>query len=316
MARWSSSALALALAACSHSPAAPADAYVAIDAPTHAGPGPGGGTLDNLVFAVIGDTRPLNVDDTPNYPTAIASAIFADVEADPAKPPFLVTTGDYMDASTSPGTEVDPQLDLYLGARAGYSGVVYPAMGNHECASLVQSNCGPHGADGEPPNYSRFVARLVAPIGETKPYYIERFAAADASWTAKLVVIAANAWDDAQAAAVTAWLDDEPTTYTFVVRHEPPDATAALGVTPTTQLLATVPVTLLLTGHVHTYMHVPEFHEIVVGNGGAPLQGDIDHGYAIVARQTDGTLQVTMKDYQSLAVIDQFSVFPDGSPAP
>ena len=302
------------LAACSHDApiAPPADAYAPIDAPTHMGAGSGGGTLDDLVFAVVGDTRPANVDDTAGYPTAIVQQIFADVQADPAQPRFAVTTGDYMFASTT-GSAVDPQLDLYLGARASYTGVVYPAMGNHECNGYTDSNCGPAGKNGEPPNYTEFMGRMVSDIGESSAYYIERFAAADKSWTAKFIFVAANAWDADQNALVTTWLEQEPTTYTFVVRHEAHYSTTAPGVPPTTLLLATVPNTLLITGHTHTYERVPEYKEIIVGNGGAPLTGDFDYGYAIVARQPDGTLQITMKDYMTLAVLDQYSVNPDGS---
>jgi hypothetical protein len=34
------------------------DANIALDAPAHVGAGPGGGLLDELRFAVVGDTRP------------------------------------------------------------------------------------------------------------------------------------------------------------------------------------------------------------------------------------------------------------------
>src|SRR5262249_30881698 len=89
------------------------DAYVPLDAPAHAGPGPGGGLIDELRFAVVGDTRPANLDDTAGYPTAIVQQIFTDVEAESPHPTFAVTTGDYMFAATS-GAAVGPQLDLYL----------------------------------------------------------------------------------------------------------------------------------------------------------------------------------------------------------
>src|SRR6185312_12473259 len=106
-------------------------------------------------FAVVGDTRPANVDDTAGYPTAIVQTIFGDVAADPAQPRFAVTTGDYMFATVD-GGQVDPQLDAYLGARAAYNGVVYPAMGNHECNGYTDSNCGPSGMGHEPPNYLEY----------------------------------------------------------------------------------------------------------------------------------------------------------------
>ncbi len=304
--KWLVTAL-LVGAGCKSPPAAP-DAYVDVDAPAQTGAGFGGGILDQLTFAVVGDSRPMTIDDTAGYPTSIVQTIWADVEAE--HPPFAITTGDYMYASAT-GNQVDPQLDAYLAARASYAGIVYPAMGNHECTAATESNCGPGNSDGEPPNYTRFVARMIQPIGEQRPYFIERFAASDGSWSAKVIVVAANAWDGTQAT----WFSDvlgEPTTYTFVVRHEPPESTPAPGVPPTTLGLEKYPLTLLITGHVHAYEHVPGSHEIIVGNGGAPATSAVDYGYVIVARQPDGTLSVTAKSYETLAVIDQFAIAADG----
>jgi Calcineurin-like phosphoesterase len=295
----------------SQAPPPPGDAYQALDAPGHAGAGPGGGLLDQLTFAVVGDTRPANVDDTAGYPTPIVGQIWTDVAADPAQPRFALTSGDYMFASTT-GGQVDPQLDAYLGARAAYTGVVYPAMGNHECNGYTDSNCGPNNKDGEPDNYAEFMSRMVMPLGETRPYYIERFAATDGSWSAKFIFVAANAWDATQNAWVNL-METEPTTYTFVIRHEPPESNTAPGVDPTTLILARFPLTMLITGHTHTYQHIPAYREILVGNGGAPLTGAYNYGFVIVQQQADGTLQVTSKDYQSLAAIDQFTINPDGT---
>ena len=301
--------------ACSYpgsGPPPPADAYVVLDAPTRVGPGPGGGHLAELRFAVVGDSRPANLDDTAHYPADVVHQIFNDVEGEAV--PFAVTTGDYMFASTG-GQEVGPQLDLYLGARAAFTGVVYPTMGNHECTGYTDSNCGPGGADGMTANYAGFLQRMLGPLGETRPYFAERFAATDGSWTAKFVFVAANAWNDAQ----SRWLDlvlAEPTTYTFVVRHEPHYSETAPGVDPSQMIMARHPLTMLLTGHTHSYAHVPAYREIVVGNGGAPLTSGTDFGYVIIARQADGTLQVTSKTYMTHAIVEQFAVTPDGVLAP
>ena len=264
--------------------------------------------LADLRFAVVGDTRPANIDDTANYPTDIVKAIWTDVEAE--GPPFAVTTGDYMFASTV-GNEVDPQLDLYLGARSTFSGMVYPAMGNHECTGYTASNCGPGGKDGNPRNYTAFMERMVKPLGFNLPYYEEKFAAADGSWTAKFLFIAGNSWTPYQAT----WLEQalsEPTTYTFAVRHEPHYSNTAPGVDPTTTILAEHPLTMLITGHTHSYSHVPAYREIIVGNGGAPLTSSQNYGYVMVARQPDSTLQVTSYDYQTHAIVEQFTVMPSG----
>jgi Calcineurin-like phosphoesterase len=311
---WRAALLAL-LVACEHdAPVTPADAWVPLDAPPNDGAGKGGGYLGELRFAIVGDTRPANLDDTGNYPTDVVAQIWRDVEAEAPHPAFAVTTGDYMFASTG-GNEQGPQLDLYLGARMTFNGIVYPAMGNHECNGYTKSNCGPNSDDGEPRNYTVFLDRMITPIGELAPYFVERFAAVDHSWTAKFVFIAANAWNATQAA----WLDlvlTEPTTYTFVVRHEPHDSNTAPGVDPSQQTLAKHPLTMLLTGHSHTYRHVPAYREIIVGNGGAPLTSALNYGYAIVARQPDGSIQVTSREYMTHTIVEQFAVMPDGTLVP
>lgn len=295
-------------------PPPPPDPALPLDAPTHAGAGPGGGTLTDLRFAVVGDTRPANIDDTAHYPTDIVGAIWTDVEQEQPHPQFAVTTGDYMFASTT-GHEQGPQLDLYLGARAAYTGVVYPAIGNHECTGYTVSNCGPAGADLEPPNYTVYLEKMVQPIGEQLPYFTERFAAADKSWTAKFVFVAANAWDRAQ----ESWLEQqlsEPSTYTFIVRHEPSQSDTAPGVGPSDQIIIKHPYTMLITGHTHSYRHIPAYRTIIVGNGGAPLTSDVNYGYVIIARQPDGTIGVTSYDYETRAVVDQFAVTADGLAVP
>ena len=286
------------------------DAFVAGHAPPNLGAGPGGGMLPELRFAVVGDTRPSLPDDTANYPTSVVAQIWTQVAA--VGPQFGVTTGDYMFATTT-GNEQDAQLDAYLGARGSYAGVVYPALGNHECTSDTFSNCGDGNRDGEPRNYKAYLARLVGPIGETRPYFIERFAAIDGSWSAKFVFVAANAWDDRQAT----WLDavlQQPTTYTFVVRHEPHEATAAPGVAPSVAIVAKHPVTLNLVGHIHTYRHDPASLELLVGNGGAPLSTAVDFGYTIIGRKPDGSLDISSFNYLTNALIDEFALHADGSP--
>jgi hypothetical protein len=58
---------------------------------------------------------------------------------------------------------------------------------------------------------------------------------------------------------------------------------------------------------------VPAYREIIVGNGGAPLTSNFNYGYVIVQQQSDGTFEVTSKDYQTLATVDQFNINPDGT---
>jgi len=219
----------------------------------------------------------------------------------------VIGTGDYM---FSLGLDPQPQLNLYMQARAAFPGPFYPAMGNHECNSFTDGNC----AGSPTVNMTDFETTMLGPIGETKPYYSRTFAASDGSWTAKLVVIACNAWDDTQ----LAWLQDQlvvPTTYTFVVRHE---GVADLPGTPCSASQAPIdanPLTLLVVGHTHEYAHDGSNKEIINGIGGAPLTSGTNYGYTIVSRHGDGTLTVTTKDYTSGSAIDTFDILPNGSGA-
>ena len=147
-----------------------------------------GGTLSALRFSVVGDTRPADEDDTSGYPTAIIEQIFKDVQAASPSIPFSLSTGDYQFASTS-GSESAPQLALYMAARAMYSGVTFPAMGNHECTGATASNCGPGSTDGTTPNYDNFIKTMLSPIGQTSPYYSININSTSGTWTSKFVFI-------------------------------------------------------------------------------------------------------------------------------
>src|SRR5580698_1710588 len=162
------------------------------------GSGSGITTTSDLVFAIVGDTRPSSVDDTTNYPTAIITKIFQDIQSATPAVQFAIGTGDYQYASIT-GSEQAPQIAKYMTARAAYSGPFYPAMGNHECTGYTDSNCGTGNSDGITKNMTAFMSTMLLPTGETNPYYVENFAAPDNSWTAKLVFIACNAWTSTQA---------------------------------------------------------------------------------------------------------------------
>ncbi len=214
-------------------------------------------------------------------------------------------------------TQQMAQLAKYMAARNVFTGIQYPAMGNHECTGATDSNCGAGNTDGITPNMTDFITTMLNPIGVSKPYYEEHFAAADSSWTAKFVFIACNAWDSTQAS----WLDTalaEQTTYTFVVRHESVDALSSSPTPPCGASQTAIdahPLTLLIVGHTHTYRHYASDHEIVVGNGGAPLTSGTNYGYVVVARNASGTLTVTAYDYQSHAVLDTFTIQASGAAA-
>jgi hypothetical protein len=265
------------------------------------------------VFAVVGDTRPPSPDDTANYPTAIITKIYQDLEAENPKPAFVVGTGDYQFASTY-GSEQQPQLLKYMAARAAFSGEFYPAMGNHECTGATASNCGAGASDGITKNMTDFISTMLQPISMTEPYYTQTFHSTDGSWSAKFVFVACNAWNSTQAS----WLDQQlavSSTYTFVVRHE---SVSAVSQTPCSQsqtIIDAHPLTLLVVGHTHEYRHESYDKEIIVGNGGAPLTSGTNYGYVIVERNSTGTLKVTAYDYMTHAVLDTFQIQASGAGA-
>lgn len=272
-----------------------------------------GGTLSNLEFAVVGDTRPPAINDTKGYPSAVITKIYSDLQA--AKVPFAVSTGDYL-FSTSNGGQSTPQLQMYAAARAQYSGVLFPAMGNHECTGATNSNCGPGTTTGDTKNYTDFLQYMLAPIKQSTPYYAVHVNGPNNVWTAKIVFIAGNAWTQAQATFLQSALA-QPTTYTFVVRHEPKAATAAPGVKPSEAIMAQYPYTLAIVGHTHTYGKTGP-KQVTIGNGGAPLTGGANYGWGHITQRQDGAIQVDMIDYQSGQpdMKFRFALKPDGSPAP
>jgi hypothetical protein len=270
-----------------------------------------------LLFAVVGDTRPPQVDATASYPTDVIDQIYADLEALVPRPSFVVSTGDYMFASDGSG-QAPAQLELYLRARARYGGPLFPAMGNHECTGATDSNCGPGATDGITEPYAAFLENLIKPLGIDRPFYVVAAASAGGAWTAKVVVIAANAWSTEQAE----WLDgvlSAGTTYTVVVRHEPAATTTAPGVAPSEAILARHPYTLSIVGHTHTYERsrgAPR--EVVIGNGGAPLSGKKPYGFALISQRDDGALEVNVIDSQTGERDEafRFALQADGGPAP
>jgi hypothetical protein len=261
--------------------------------------GTGGGSVSNLYFAVVGDTRPANPDDTANYPKPVIEKIYADIEAMSPRPQFVITTGDYMFASPSSG-QAQPQLSLYMEAASQFSGPIFPTMGNHECTGATDSNC----ATTPTTNSSAFMQTLIAPLGITTPYYTIPIHDTGGTWTAKIVVAACNAWDATQ----YSWLQGElakPTTYTFIVRHEPAHTSGPPCVIEMDALLKTTTYDLFIVGHSHTYEHYGK--QLTVGNGGAPMTGSGNYGYGTVQQQASGFI-VTQYDYMTAAPLGTFTV--------
>jgi hypothetical protein len=250
-------------------------------------------------FAVFGDVRPSQINDTTNYPQAIVAGVFNQIVAHDAK--FAVGTGDYMFASTTNDSGIQQQLGMLLAAEQPFTGPVYHAMGNHECTGATASNC-PNG--NETANAREYMAKLVPP-GTTKPYY--RIDVDTGMGTAKLVFVAANAWSQAQAD----WLDQQlsdVTTYTFIVRHEAPSVTETMGVTASEAIIAKHPFTMELLGHTHRYEKLDDKH-VISGNGGAPLSGG-HYGFLLLDQLTNGNLSVSEIDSATGAASDTFTICP------
>jgi len=263
------------------------------------GGGAGGGGL--MKFAVFGDCRPPNSDDTSGYPSAIISGIFKLAESNGAQ--FVVGTGDYMFASTS--SAVTAQVALFEQAMATYSaGPVYLAMGNHECTGATASNC-PNLT--ETANIQAFMKMV--PAGVTKPYY--RIDVDTPLGKAKLVFVAANAWDSTQQSWLTTQLAD-PTMYTFVIRHESTTSSGVpAGVTASESVVGAHPYTLELLGHTHEYRHVDTKH-VISGNAGAPLSSGGGYGLLIVEQLANGNVTVSEIDESTGNPADTWTVSPTG----
>ena len=276
-----------------------------------------GGTVNRLFFSVVGDTRPAVPDDTAGYPTAVIKGIYTDIQSLVPAPSFVVSTGDYQ-FSTYYGVQAAAQLDLYLGARALYSGPLFPTMGNHECTGATISNCGTGNANGITNNYTSYVSKLLTPISQTKPYYEIDVSAADSTWSSKFLFVAANAWDADQAA----WLESamaRATTYTFLLRHESAHTNPGPpGVAASEAIMANHPYTLSIVGHTHSYSHYAGSHEIIVGNGGAPITSSKNYGFGLIQQRTgDGAIVVDMLDAVTKLADPtfHFAVNPDGTVA-
>ncbi len=258
-----------------------------------------------LSFAVFGDSRPPNQNDTAGYPSTVISSIFSNAQASGAQ--FVVGTGDYMYATTQ--SAVDAQVALFMQAQASFTaGPVYHTMGNHECTGYTDSNC-PLGT--ETPNVKAFMSKFV-PAGVTTPYY--RIDKDTTLGKVKFLFVAANAWSTAQDSWLKTQLADL-TPYTFVVRHEPSDDPTAPGVTPSDALLNAAPFTLELLGHSHEYRKLDSQH-VISGNGGAPLSGHGSFGFLMIDLRADGTVSVSEIDASTGMPKDNYRITAVGRAAP
>ena len=260
----------------------------------------GGGSGALMSFAVFGDCRPPLPEDTTQYPSMIVTSIFSRAQAEGAQ--FVVGTGDYMNAFTQ--TAADAQVDLFLAARASFTGPVYLTMGNHECMTTTSGNC-PNA--NESPNAQVYMSKL-APAGSTKPYF--RIDLPTPFGGAKFVFVAANAWSTEQSDWLKMQLAD-PTRYTFVMRHEASNDQSAPGVGQTDTLLVGAPLTVAFFGHTHEYQRIDPSH-VIAGNGGAPLDSGTQYGFVLVKQRGDGNLSLSAIDQATGNPMDAWAVTPDG----
>lgn len=243
--------------------------------------------------------------------------IFEDIEALSPRPALLIGTGDYQFSEAGSSGTGAAQVQIYMTARQKYSGPFFPAMGNHECGvsgpytTSDNNECGPGNPGGVTTNYNAFMNEMMTPISQTNPYYSINVNATDGSWTAKFVVTAANAWDTAQQTWLTGVMA-QATTYTFVVRHEPSDATPPLpvGVGAIDTILATSSYTMIIVGHNHSHGHYNDasgtHQEVIFGNGGAPITNGSDFGYGLFSQRCDGAIVVDAIDYMTGAADSSF----------
>lgn len=267
--------------------------------------------LSSLSFAITGNTRPPTEDDTAGYPVAIITKIFQDMQAASPQPAFAIATGTYMFSNPTVNGTQGTQLDDYLTASSNFSGMLYPAMGNHECDGVTADNCSTD-LTGNTYDYIAFYDQMLQPIGLQLPYYTVNFAGPNNAWTAKFVFVACNAWSTQQAA----WLNtalSQPTTYTFAIWNEPVSANTApclsgTGSNNALTILNQYPYSLLINGFIGTYEYLISDNEVIVGNGGAPLSDSVDYGYVIAQQQTNGQIVFTEYDYETNVVNNTFTI--------
>ena len=129
---------------------------------------------------------------------------------------------------------------------------------------------------------------------QSQPYYSRTVTATDGSWSAKFIVLALNYWSTAQQTWFANQLAGPATTYTFVVHHEQNGASDGPPSLATVESMEAGHETLSLVGHSHIWQFTSSQPQVIVGNGGAPLDasGNV-YGFTLIARQADGSLEGT-----------------------
>jgi len=217
--------------------------------------GPAGGSLTKLV-SLASETRDPRARMTQPVIQRTSSRKSSPASRPPPpRPSFVIARGRLRRSlRIGPTHKLGLNSTCTCGRVRGLPACSFPRWETIECTGATSSNCGPGGENGITGNHIAFVQTLPSPIQKDEPYYVVAIAATDRTWTAKVVFVAANAWSAAQ----ETWLDSalsRPTTYPFVVRHEPATANTTPGVTPSKAIMARHPYTLAIVGHSHTYRH-------------------------------------------------------------
>jgi hypothetical protein len=197
----------------------------------------------------------------------------------------------------------------YVQAAARVGKTVFPTMGNHECSGSSTALCNifQYGAN---PNYTAFMDAL-KPISSERPYY--RFDVTTAAGLAVFIVVADDVWDADEQSWLEAQLADADAhaKYTFVSKHHPDGNTDHPEFPLIYNLVRSHKYTLFLTGHSHLYRHQSrDPRAVVIGCGGAPLDGGNFWGYGTVQQGADDRITVTIFDQATGQSRDQFTVGP------
>lgn len=314
--RGRAAACAALLAACACTAAQPVEAPCAGAAcgggggdgtPPAGSVGPAGGSVERLWFAVTGDTRPPECDATNDYPRAAIGRIAASMRA--LEVQFALDLGDHMYVCNRSAAEAREQMGLYLSAIAAGPTTWFMTLGNHECGTWGRAGpgCFDPAADA---NFGAYMAALGRPL----PYYAVDIGTG--LGLARLVVVADDAWDAAQAD----WLErtladaDARAHTTLVARHHP--MTGARAGRP--EIVAAIErhrAALLLSAHLHTYAHGGDHggRAVVMGLGGAPSR--MPPGFATVLQNGDGSLTFTLRSAFGDPVGVPWTVPPQGPQA-
>ncbi|HZX94486.1 MAG TPA: metallophosphoesterase [Myxococcales bacterium] len=268
-----------------------------------------GGVVERLWFATTGDTRPARCNETEAYPKAAMGQIAAAMKE--LRVQFAVDLGDHMYVCADQGDLTDAQLDaaareqmaLYLRAIAQGPSTWWMTMGNHECgAAFLGGACAAGGAHDA--NFAAYMAALRRP----SPYYATDVQTAQG--LARFVIMADDAWSDAQAAWLSSALADADrrARYTFVVRHHPVQGPRT-GRAEIVSILRRHRYSMILTAHDHDYhrdVATWQGRSVVVGLGGAGGRW----GFGTVLQNPSGSLTFVRRDANGNPIGAPWTVAP------